>query len=270
MENNYNLLPKKFHEQHDFCLGLVNEIEKLIVDEEYAELRIQSINIQGKPNIEKGEHILDYLLRIGEKEFHDKHLTNHIIYGLLIDILYFLKEALSASTKRRLTVSFSLIRKPFVYDLIVLLRIFFTTDFLEEFNSNDGFDSTKITKQDLLELLELSTSALLTTSITKDDIFDFVFNQELPDSLINISNKALHPSTTRNKQNLTGIQNLNFIFSTIDDIESQWEYFYNRLSVLSIYLVEVCDFIICHQLKLDKNFYPKRLTDRMKLYKKTQ
>lgn len=269
MENHYKLLPKKFHSKHDFCVGLINEIEKFVIEEEYIALKVQTINIQGKSEILKDEHILDYLLRIGEKDAHDKHLKNHIIYGLLIDILYFLKEALSASTKQRMTVSFSLIRKPFVYDLIVLLRVFFTSDFLEEFNSNEKLDSTKISNEDLLELLELSTSTLLTKSIKSKDIFDFVFNQEMPNSIINISNKALHRSTTRNKQNLTGIQNLNFIFSNIEDIEDQWDFFYKRLSVLLIYLVEVCDFIICFQLELDDTFYNRRLDERMKIYKKT-
>jgi hypothetical protein len=122
-------------------------------------------------------------------------------------------------------------------------------------------------KSDLLELIELSTAALITTSITKEDIYDFIFNQEISDSLINISNKALHPSTTRNKQNLTGIQNINFIFSTKADIVNQWEYFYSRLTVFIIYLVEICDFIISQLLNLDKDFYSKRLEDRERIFK---
>lgn len=270
MEIRHKLLPDKFHAKHDFCLGLINEIEKFVIEEEYSELKLQTINIEGRPLIDKDEHILDYLLRIGERDIHDKYLTNYIIYGLLLDILYFIKEALSASTKKRLTVSFSLIRKPFVYDLVVLLRVFFTSDFLIDFSSKEKFDSTEIltSEKDLLKLIELSTSTLLTTSITKEDIYDFIFNQEEPDSLINISNKALHPSTTRKKQNLTGIQNLNFIFSNPKDIDVQWEYFYTRLSVLLIYLVEVCDFIIGHQLDLDDSFYAKRIEERMGIYNK--
>lgn len=246
---------------------MTNEIEKFIVDEAYIELKTQVFNIADKPVINNNEHILDYLLRIGEKELHDKCLIKHIIHGTLIDSLYFIKEALSASTKQRLTVAFSLIRKPFVYNLVVILRTFFTKDFIEEFNTNENFDTTKLDKADLKELIELSTATLLTNSITKDDIYDFIFNQNVPDSLINISNKSLHPSTTRNRNNLTEIQNINFIFSTQKDIETQWEYFYTRLKVLIIYHVELCDFIISQLLNLDETFYSKRLNDRMKIYK---
>lgn len=246
---------------------MTNEIEKLIVDETYIDLKTQIFNIYEKPNIIKDEHILDYLLRIGEKELHDKYLTKHIIHGVLIDSLYFIKEALSASSKQRLTVAFSLIRKPFVYNLVVILRSFFTSDFFDDFNTKDSFDATRLDKEDLKELIELSTNTLITKSITKDDIYNFVFNQDIPDSLINISNKALHPSTTRNKNNLTGIQNINFIFSVSSDIEEQWTYFYSRLKVLITYHVELCDFIISHLLNLDDTFYTKRLNDRMEIYK---
>jgi len=246
---------------------MTNEIEKFIVEETYIELKTKFFDISDKPAINKDEHILEYLLRIGEKKIHDNYLTKHIIHGVLIDSLYFIKEALSASTKQRLTVSFALIRKPFVYNLVVILRAFFTSDFLEEFNTKRDFDTTKLDRKDLKELIELSTSTLITTSITKDTIYDFVFNQAIPDSLINISNKALHPSTTRNKSNLTGIQNINFIFSIYKDIEDQWDYFYSRLKVLIIYHVELCDFIISQLLNLDDTFYPKRLNDRMEIYK---
>lgn len=246
---------------------MTNEIEKFIIDEAYIDLKTQVINISDKPNINKGEHILDYLLRIGEKELYDKYLTKHIIHGLLIDSLYFIKEALCASSKQRLTVAFALIRKPFVYNLVVILRTFFTSDFIDDFSNKENFDATKLYEEDLKELLELSTSTLLTKSITTDDIYDFIFNQDLTDSLINISNKALHPSTTRNKNNLTGIQNINFIFSMSSDIEEQWGYFYSRLKVLIIYHVELCDFIVSHLLNLDESFYTKRLNDRMEIYK---
>lgn len=267
MEITYKLLPEKFHSSHRFCVEMIKEIEKFIIEDDYIDLKKEKVQIKAKSLINENEHILDYLLRIEEKELHDKYLTKYIIYGTLIDTVYFIKEALSASSKQRLTVAFSLLRKPFVYNLVVILRTFFTSDFLEEFNTKEDFDTTKLEKADLLELVDLSIMTLITKSITKVDIYDFIFNQELPDSLINISNKALHPSTTRNKNNLTGIQNVNFIFSIKTDLDAQWDYFYSRLKVLLIYHVEVCDFVIYHVLTLDGSFYSKRLNERLNIYK---
>jgi translation initiation factor RLI1 len=103
---------------------MTNEIKKLLTDDAYVDLKAQVINIEGKPPINKDEHVLDYLLRIGENELHDKYLTKHIIHATLVDTLYFIKEALSASSKQRLTVAFALIRKPFVYKLVLHQRSF--------------------------------------------------------------------------------------------------------------------------------------------------
>ncbi|MGN7787754.1 hypothetical protein ACTJIJ_24685 [Niabella sp. 22666] len=214
MKNEYLLLPKKFYKDHRFCSLLIDEIESFLSDDAFVGLKLQTLKLDGKELPRENEHILDYLLRTNQKEFHDKHLKNHILYSLLIDSVYFLKEALEASTKMRLTVTFSLLRKPFVYNMVVILRLFFTEDFLDRFNLEENFDTTNLVKEDLKELLNISSAALLTKSITGTDIYDFVFNKDEADSLINISNQALHPSTTRNKNNSTGIQNINFVFST--------------------------------------------------------
>lgn len=73
MQIRYRLLPKKLHASHRFCLEMTNEIEKFILEEAYTNLKIQVINFSNKPIINKDEHILDYLLRIGEKQHHDKY-----------------------------------------------------------------------------------------------------------------------------------------------------------------------------------------------------
>lgn len=248
---------------------MVDEIESFIINDVFIGLKAQILNLDGKELPQENEHILDYLLRTNQKGFHDEHLKNYILYALLIDSVYFLKEAIEASTKMRLTVAFSLLRKPLVYNMVVILRLFFTSDFLDKFNLEENFDTTNLIKDDLKELLNLSTEVLLTKSISGNDIYDFVFNKDEADSLINISNQALHPSTTRNKNNSTGIQNINFVFSTEKEIITQWEYVYKRLPVLLIYLNEVLDFIVFHQLNLDDNLYAARITDRVQnIYRK--
>jgi len=99
-------------------------------------------------------------------------------------------------------------------------------------------------------------------------VYDFIFNQALDDSLVNISNKALHPSTTRNKNNKTEIQNINFVFSTKDSIMSQWDYLYRRLPFLLLYLNEVLEVIMFDHLNLENKIYAQRLTERANFFKK--
>ncbi len=265
---NFIFLPEKFQKQHNFCDFLLSQIETFLIDDNYIGLKVSVVNINGNELPNENEHSFDFLNRIGQRTLHDDIIENHIIYGIIIDICYFLKTALNSSKEKRLTVAYALIRKPFVYDLIILLRIFLTSDFIDDFNKQEKYNSTSISNEDLLELLELSEKALITKSIKGVDIYNFVFNQELKDSLINLSNKALHPSTTRNKDNLTGLQNLNFIFSTDEDIEEQWKYLYSRLTVLLIYLNEIIEFGVFSRLDINSKIYNDRLEKRADFFSK--
>ena len=103
---------------------------------------------------------------------------------------------------------------------------------------------------------------LLTTSIKASDIYDFIFEYSNSDSLINMSNKALHPSTTRNKNNKTEIQNINFVFSTKESHISQWDYLYRRLPFLLMYLNEVLECVIFNHLKIENKIYIDRIAER--------
>lgn len=129
-------LPNEFHRQHKTCEFLLYQIEDFILKDEFKSLKSQSVELDGELNLSEGENILDFLLRNGKSEQHKEILTSHILNALIADICQFLQIALFSSLQERLTVTFSLIRKPFVYDLIIILRLYLTNDdFLEKFNT---------------------------------------------------------------------------------------------------------------------------------------
>lgn len=255
-------LPTEFHEQHKTCEFLLYQIEDFILKDTFKGLRVQTIKFDKELELLDGEHILDYLLRVDESDKHNEIITSNILNAVIADICQFLQIALFASLQQRLTVTFSLIRKPFVYNLLVLLRLYLTSDFLEKFNKQDSFDTTGLTQEDIIELINASENLLFSKSIKASDVYDFIFNPALPDSLVNMSNKALHPSTTRNKNNKTEIQNINFVFSTREGILTQWDYLYRRLPFLLLYLNEILELMIFDHLKLDDKIYLERLTER--------
>lgn len=255
-------LPKEFHKQHQHCEFLLYQIEDFVLKDTYKRLRVQTIKFEEELKLLDGEHVLDYLLRTNKHNEHNEIITSNILNALIADICQFLQIALFASLQQRLTVTFSLIRKPFCYDLLVILRLYLTTDFLDKFNKEDGFDTTGLSEQDKIDLLNASENFLYSKSIKASDIYDFIFNPAKPDSLVNMSNKALHPSTTRNKNNRTEVQNLNFVFSSKESIMTQWDYLYRRLPLLLLYLTEVLEFIVFDHLKLEDSVYVERLTER--------
>ncbi len=265
-DNDYLYLPERFWQKHKQCELLIRQIEEFIVDETYNELRYQSFDLKSKSDIKEEEHIFDYLLRNDRIEEHDNLIRKSLVNSLIMDVCYFLQEALLCSKKKRLSVTFSLLRKPFVYHLPVFLRIMFDAEFLDKFNEQDSFDVNYIKEKDKKELIKESKKLLVgASSLEIDEIFDWIFNQNEQDSLINLSNKALHLSTTRNKNNKTELQNLNFIFANQNDIENLWSYLYNRIPVLLLYLVEVIEPLVFLLLDLPEDVYEDRIKERIKI-----
>jgi hypothetical protein len=260
-------LPNNFHKQHKTCEFLLYQIEDFILRDEFKGLKVQTIELDKEIELLAEEHILDYLHRIGKAEEHDEIITSNILNALIADTCQFLQIALFASIQQRLTVAFALIRKPFVFNLLVILRLYFTADFLDKFNNTKKFDTAKLPEEEIIELLNISENVLSSKSLKASDVYNFIFNPSLSDSIKNISNKALHPSTTYNPINGTGIQNINFVFSSIENTNSQWDYLYRRLPYLLLYLNEVLEFIVFDHLKLSDNTYADRLIERANFFK---
>lgn len=264
----YFYLPKKHWKKHDQCERLIIQLENFITDKLYIELRIQTLALPETPKLNDKEHIFDFLLKNNMLQFHDKLVRNALINALIIDTCYFIQEAISCSKKKRLSVCFALLRKPFVYNLVVFLRIMYDEDFLNQFNTIESFDSSAIDDIKKKALIKKSLPNLVSAkTFTEDDIFDMIFNQKLEDSLINISNKALHLSTTRNN-NKTGIQNLNFIFANQENIEGMWNYIYRRLPALLLYYVELIELLVFNIVDLPQEIMLQRIKERLEILTK--
>lgn len=261
-DHDYGYLPEKYWDKHDTCEFLLGQVETFLLGEDYIRLRSREIDYYPNALPGEGELILDYLLRVGRQEDHDDIVMRHTIYALLSDSCYFIREALEASLKKRLTVALALLRKPFVYNLPVLLRIFLEEGFLEQFNTREDFDGASMPKGDLLELIEASCALAFSQSLERDDVYNVIFNREDPHSLINMSNMALHPATTRHWASMTGAKNLNLMFNTPESLDSQWGYIYRKLPFLLNYLLECTELIVFNVLNLDPALFEERLEER--------
>lgn len=264
LNDKYLFLPEKYWNKHDLCMYLVSQLEDFIIDKTYSGLKLFSIEVENEDTPKKDEHLFDFLIRTKRKDLHDKMITSHLLHGLIIDICYFLQEALACSKKERLVVTFSLLRKPFVYDLIVLLRLIFEDGFVNKFNTIDNFDTTGLSRDDKVLLLKEATKYSITKSITEIELYEFIFDTANPNSIINMSNKALHPSTTKNINNRTGKQNLNFAFSTPEDINKQRDYIYSVLPMLLIFYIEITEIFVFSLLSLDSKVHITRIEARAK------
>lgn len=79
-------------------------------------------------------------------------------------------------------------------------------------------------------------------------------------SILNLSNRAIHPVTTR-PCNKTGEMNFNFMFATHVDIEHLWRHYYAYLPAILLFYVELFNnTIFClFENEIDKDLYPKKI-----------
>lgn len=265
-KRNYLYLPNQFWNAHDVCIGLLGQLEEVMLDDDYAELKVRTIPLNNEM-IPEEMHILDFLLTTNQNEEHDMIVRDRLVTGLLTDICYFTQEAMSCSLKMRLPVCFALLRKPFVYALIIILRLLFEEKFIDRFNNEEGFDPASISPEDRLALLKGAVECMPIKVFQAEEINEWIFDKTYEESIINMSDMALHLTTKRNKHIVTEKQNFNFIFSQQEDILSQWELVYRRMPALILFLAQVSDILLVSAMDMSGELYNKRLLKRLMIMK---
>ncbi|WP_250255126.1 hypothetical protein [Chryseobacterium sp. Marseille-Q3244] len=267
---NYFYLPNRFRKQHDYCEFVINQIEELVLHERFIELKVQKFELS-EDIIEKmktsDEHIFDRLAYLGLNNELNLVVNNHLILSLIMETCYFIQESLLCSLKMRMTVCFTLLRKPFLEISTIMMRLLNEPDFIDKFNNLEDFDPIKITYQEKKRLL-VETNKLLNNHFDNDDLYDFIFNKDFGDSLLNLTNNAIHLYTDRNPISATEKQNLNFIFSTEEDINHMWEYIYDNIPMLLSFLASSIDLLVSKSIDVDEAVFRGRLQQRQIMSKR--
>lgn len=264
---NYHYLPAKYHKSHDYCLFILNQIEVLVLDKKFIELRQQTIPMSPQHitllNNYKGD-VTNFLEENGLTKELDHVVKCKLLNSLIMESSYFLQEAFACSLKMRLTVSFTLFRKPFFEILIIYMRLLCEDAFISKFNTEEKFNPLILTKSEKMSYLQ-KLNDLLQNIYDTDELFAFLFNKGDGENLYNIGNNAIHLYTSRNPVINTEKQNLNFIFSTKEDIEAQWEYIYDILPMLLNFFADVTDLCVGSTITVPEKLITNRFIERHKM-----
>lgn len=257
----YYYLPKEYHSAHKACCELVRQIEEFVTGKEYQFLRVSHAPLteNEKDKLVECGDIWDFLKKYKEEQFYTL-LKKQLVLGLLMDFCYFMQESLECSKKMRLVVSYALLRRPLVDNLKILLRILMDDEFYDKFIENDDYDPASMKDDDLKMMLKETDKVRMSKPITGDTIYECVFDQNNPGSILNLSNRAIHPVTTRPK-NKTGAMNCNFMFVTPSDIARLWKHYYTYLPAILIFYSELFNATVFGLFKdeVDMKLYPKRI-----------
>jgi hypothetical protein len=246
-------LPIKYKFSHDFAFFLHDTLVETIVSGEKAGIFNVSLEWDSKlnpKNIESlsGEQLWSWLENNGYEWVTLLLSYKQATIALLSDFCHFVYEALHCSQKGKLTVAYSLLRKPFKENLFYLEWLLAEpADFIKKF-CKDGPKSLdlseSITKDRKIEIIKaIIDSGSNPNWIPAEFLYDLRYKKGAPYGFESLWNQATHLITTFHAYT-TDHQNFNFIFSDDDARLSQWEHFYSLVPLILYHAVNVIEALI--------------------------
>ena len=159
------------------------------------------------------------------------------MFSLVADYNTYVFDAINCALRYHFGTAFTLLRKPFKDDLLLLEMIYvkgyrFVPEFLNKPIKNFSID--KITKEEKKKILRKCCKKI--NFFTGKRMYDLRYEKSSKESLEKIWNKTSHIITNA-KDYATEDGNLNIIFATEDIVEENLVYFYKVCCSVQLYFV---------------------------------
>lgn len=242
------LLPDQYNFKHQYSLFLHDILVNIIKVGEYNQHffhKVQLLNEADKILIEsvQQEDTYDTFVKLGYSNDMDWVLIKQVYVAVLADFVQFVSTALETSTKGQLSVTYSLLRKPFKDNLFILEWLLSNPDsFLEKFKSKESNKEIAIEKvkpEDKLRIIESANKKTGIPFLDSDFIYELRYDKSNPYGFERSWQMANHLVTSY-KHHKTDDMNLNFVFSDVEAKLAQWENLYFLLPSLLVYAVNIC------------------------------
>jgi len=252
------VLPEKYDLPHAVAFYYHDELASLIAELEssYSLLSYFEIEEDEKDEILElqGEKLWNWLNKTGRKEVIRDLTYRQLTAAVIADATHFICESLLTSGKGKLTVSFSLLSKPFKENLLLLEWMCADPDdLLNKFNgiSIESYVLNRLSKSKRLKLMK-ETLSKIDTGLDEDFLWRIRYAKEYGSNLETLWTKATHLVTSV-KASATEPGNLNFVFSDFAAREEQWDFYYNVVPLLLYYFLEVADFVASRFVEWDES-----------------
>ncbi|MGI2179770.1 hypothetical protein [Shewanella frigidimarina] len=242
-------LPEKYRSAHNLCFILHDIMTQIIVSGEKSDAFITEVKLSEEEIdlISDEEHIIDWLKKNDRINDKNQIISSTVLPAILSDMMHCIYEALSSASKGKMSVAYMLIRKPIQESLFVLEEMYLDRDtFVINLESNQSYLEPKITggvKGHEKRITKLLDSLSFNGVLDPKYIAQLRYDKSSNDSFDGVCNKAMHLFTTSNSIKTEDL-NMNFIFSGVKGLPSQWNYFYSRLPYLLFYIYLVVEHIL--------------------------
>lgn len=255
----YALLPRKHWKQQDYLLYTYDVIADMLRQADKKDLSavtLEFADLAQGISFEKADDIFNWMDNNGYHDASIKLFERHVFFSLLKDFCFYIYESISCAARGKVTVAYTLLRKPIRDNLLYLEWLLSDKeDFYNKllYHNFNEYDISKI-KADKIEYIVKSASqkSYMGAAInSNNDVYTFRFSRKEEIGLQRIWDQSMH-LVTCNKNYKTDDGNLNFIFATNDIWNDYWNYYYIVLPQLMAYAIEICEALFLNIVKLDE------------------
>ncbi len=255
------MLPKKFWGKQDYLLYVYDVIADMIRQADRKELSSFHLTFeteQQAQSFEKAEDMLEWMDKNNKHDISLKMFESHVFFSLLKDFCFYIYESISCASRGKVTVAYSLLRKPLRDNLLYLEWLladkeeFYKSFLYGDVQSCDVanykvFDRTRIRKI----IKEASSKSYMGQSVNSNNIvYRFRFNSKEDIGLQRIWNQSMH-LVTSSPNYATENGNLNFVFADAKIWDDYWNYYYLVVPQIMAYALEICEALFLNVCNAD-------------------
>lgn len=234
-------IPKKHHPEHEFCFHLHDLMTQLLVEMNAIKASDVSFPLESEEEarlLNESGDVLDFLAQSGRGDIERRVVINHVSMALFSDMLHFIYEALIALEKRKFSVAFALMRKPFKEGLVLAAWMCADeVDFFDNLKTNprDSFSHGAHSPDEMTQRLKAAIKKCRGMDFANAErIYSLVYDRKNEIGLAPLFDKATH-LVTKNKHIATEDYDINFIFKNPLD-NDVYESHYSDLAMLLLFL----------------------------------
>ena len=236
-------LPQDYISRHDLLLyynDLIVDMLELADKHELSHVEIKHDNKEHGLDKINNEKILDWLFTNGFEGEASAIAKSHIFFSLLTDFIYYMHESFDCSERGKVTVAFTLCRKPIKDNLFYFCWLLVDEkDFIDCMMNKEPkeYDVTLMNVDKKKKIIN-KASTIVSDKHEEDLLFNIIYKRNSLYGLSSVWDQSIH-LVTGNKNYPTEQGNLNFIFATDEIWNEFWELYYEKIPYIMNFAMEV-------------------------------
>jgi hypothetical protein len=234
-------LPEQFAIAHHLCFTVHDIMTTLLVSGQRSAIFNETIDLRDEADrlaLEQADDIFTWLEQSRRVDERATALTTTIFPAVLSDMLHCFYEALETSRKGKLIITYMLLRKPLQESLFLLESVIADRyDFAEKLATepqkpwSQGAGGVAVHANRIQKVLSTLSDQ---RGFDAEYLAQLRYDKKAQDGFDGVCNKAMHLFTAHEAIRTEPL-NINFIFSGLDSMVTQWSYLYSRLPYLLSY-----------------------------------